>query len=69
MIDILIYIWSEIKKNDFRTKIKFIVYDQIIFDCPNDEIKEVENIIKLCTDSKLPYRVTIADNWFEVSKK
>jgi len=68
MIDILCEIWRNLKLYNLRTKIKFIIYDEIIFDCPQDEIEIVKNIIKQCADKKFPYRVTEAENWFKVSK-
>lgn len=67
----MIEIHKELKKRDLKTKMIIQVHDELLFDCPKEEQKEVEKLIKDKMENAykllVPLKVDIESgaNWYE----
>ncbi len=62
---------EELKKNGMDAKIILQVHDELIIDCPNEEVDKVKELLKNCMESAIKLNVplianvSVGKNWFE----
>lgn len=67
----MIEIDNEIKKNNLRAKMIVQVHDELVFDCPKDELEELKKIIRNIMENtyqlNVPLKVDIeyGDDWYQ----
>jgi len=70
----MIKIYQELKKRKLKTKMIIQIHDELVFDVPKEELKEVKDIIKLNMEQSLelsvPIKVNIkyGNNWAQVQE-
>ncbi len=67
----MIKVSNKLKESDFKAKLILQVHDELLIDCPNDEIEEVKEILKSSMENvvklkvKLDVDVSVGSNWLE----
>ena len=67
----MINVYNELKKENLKAKIIIQVHDELLIDCPKDELEKVKEIIKDKMENacklKVPLKVDInyGNNWYE----
>ncbi|UCG35685.1 MAG: DNA polymerase I [Candidatus Omnitrophota bacterium] len=58
----MVNIHRELKKRELKAKMIIQIHDELVFDVPKEELKEVKDIVKLCMEQSLELTVPIKVN-------
>ena len=67
----MINVYNKLKDGGFKAKLLLQVHDELVIDCPKDEVPAVSNILKTAMEEAVKLRVPltvevgVGNNWFE----
>ncbi len=67
----MIEVQNNLKKEGLKAKLVLQVHDELLIDCPNEEVEKVQSILKLSMENvvnlkvKLDVDISVGNNWLE----
>ena len=67
----MIEVQNNLKKEGLKAKLVLQVHDELLIDCPNEEVEKVQSILKLSMENvvnlkvRLDVDISVGNNWLE----